>query len=115
FRLLRDGLRQWMTGVASPKGMPSYVDFVRGVTNALDDVRKEHTGNVLIVSSGGPISTAIGHILGTVPEKTIDLNMQIRNSAVTEFLFTPKRHMLLSFNSLAHLDGAEYAPWITYS
>jgi broad specificity phosphatase PhoE len=95
--------------------MPSYNDFVHGVTGALDHVRKQHTGNVLIVSSGGPISTAIGHILGTVPEKTIQLNMQIRNSAVTEFLFTPKRHLLLTFNSLAHLDGAEYAPWITYS
>jgi len=115
FRLLRDGLRQWMNGVVSPKGMPSYNDFVHGVTAALDHVRKQHTGNVLIVSSGGPISTAIGHILGTVPEKTIQLNMQIRNSAVTEFLFTPKRHLLLTFNSLAHLDGAEYAPWITYS
>lgn len=115
FRLLRDGLTQWMNGVVSPKGMPSYTEFVQGVTGALDHVRKQHTGNVLIVSSGGPISTAIGHILGTVPEKTIELNMQIRNSAVTEFLFTPKRHLLLTFNSLAHLDGAEYAPWITYS
>ncbi len=115
FRLLRDGLTQWMNGVLSPKGMPSYDDFVQGVTSALDHVRKHHSGNVLMVSSGGPISTAIGHILGTVPEKTIELNMQIRNSAVTEFLFTPKRHLLLTFNSLAHLDGAEYAPWISYS
>lgn len=115
FRLLRDGLTQWMNGVLSPKGMPSYGDFVHGVTSALDHVRKQHTGDVLMVSSGGPISTAIGHILGTVPEKTIELNLQIRNSAVTEFLFTPKRHLLLTFNSLAHLDGAEYAPWITYS
>jgi broad specificity phosphatase PhoE len=115
FRLLRDGLTQWMNGVLSPKGMPSYDDFVHGVTSALDHVRKQHTGDVLLVSSGGPISTAIGHILGTVPEKTIELNLQIRNSAVTEFLFTPKRHLLLSFNALAHLDGAEYAPWITYS
>jgi broad specificity phosphatase PhoE len=115
FRLLRDGLTQWMNGVVSPRGMPSYNEFVAGVTSALDHVRKHYTGNVLIVSSGGPISTAIGHILGTVPEKTIELNMQIRNSAVTEFLFTPKRHLLLTFNSLAHLDGAEYAPWITYS
>lgn len=115
FRLLRDGLTQWMNGVVSPRGMPSYNEFVAGVTSALDHVRKHYTGNVLIVSSGGPISTAIGHILGTVPEKTIELNMQIRNSAVTEFRFTPKRHLLLTFNSLAHLDGAEYAPWITYS
>ena len=115
FRLLRDGLTQWMNGVVSPRGMPSYNEFVAGVTSALDHVRKHYTGNVLIVSSGGPISTAIGHILGTAPEKTIELNMQIRNSAVTEFRFTPKRHLLLTFNSLAHLDGAEYAPWITYS
>lgn len=115
FRLLRDGLTQWMNGVVSPRGMPNYNEFVAGVTSALDHVRKHYSGNVLIVSSGGPISTAIGHILGTVPEKTIELNMQIRNSAVTEFLFTPKRHLLLTFNSLAHLDGAEYAPWITYS
>lgn len=115
FRLLRDGLTQWMNGVLSPKGMPSYDSFVQGVTSALDHVRKQHTGDVLMVSSGGPISTAIGHILGTVPEKTIELNMQIRNSAVTEFRYTPKRHLLLTFNSLAHLDGAEYAPWITYS
>jgi broad specificity phosphatase PhoE len=115
FRLLRDGLTQWMNGVVSPRGMPSYTEFVAGVTSALDHVRKQYSGNVLIVSSGGPISTAIGHILGTAPEKTIELNMQIRNSAVTEFRFTPKRHLLLTFNSLAHLDGAEYAPWITYS
>jgi broad specificity phosphatase PhoE len=65
FRLLRDGLAQWMAGVVSPKGMPDYVDFVRGVTSALDHVRQTYTGNVLMVSSGGPIATAVGHILGT--------------------------------------------------
>jgi len=115
FRLLRDGLTQWMNGVLSPRGMPCYDSFVQGVIGALDHVRRHHTGNVLMVTSGGPIATAIGYILGTVPEKTIELNLQLRNSAVTEFLFTPKRHMLLSFNALAHLDGAQYAQWITYA
>jgi broad specificity phosphatase PhoE len=95
--------------------MPTYTEFVHGVTSALDHVRKNHTGNVLIVSSGGPISTAVGHILGTAPETTIALNMRIRNSAITEFAFTPKRHMLLTFNTLPHLDSAEHAPWITYA
>ena len=84
FRLLRDGLTQWMNGVVSPQGMPSYDDFVRGITGALDHVRKTHTGNVLLVSSGGPISTAVGHILGTTPETTIELNLRIRNSSLTE-------------------------------
>ncbi len=115
FRLLRDGLRQWMAGVISPHGMPNYPDFVHGVTSALAHVRKHHTGNVLIVSSGGPISTAVGNILGTTPETTIALNWRIRNSAITELVYNPKRCTMQTFNTLPHLDGAQYAPWITYS
>lgn len=115
FRLLRDGLTQWMNGVVSPKGMPTYEEFVKGVTSALDHIRQQYRGNVLLISSGGPISTAVGQVLGTAPETTIELNMRIRNSAITEFAFTPKRHVLLTFNTLPHLDDAEYASWITYA
>jgi broad specificity phosphatase PhoE len=115
FRLLRDGLTQWMNGVVSPKGMPTYSDFVAGVTGALDHVRTAHTGNVLLVSSGGPISTAVGHVLCTSPETTIELNLRIRNTSVTEFAFTPKRHMLVTYNTLPHLDAPEHAGWVTYA
>ena len=115
FRLLRDALTQWMNGVTSPKGMPSYVDFQKGVTSALDHVRTQYTGNVLMVSSGGPISTAVGHVLGTTPETTIELNLRIRNASITEFAFTPKRHMLVTYNTLPHLDHADHAAWVTYS
>ena len=116
FRLLRDGLAQWMAGVTSPRGMPSYDDFVSGVSGALDHVRANHYGkNVLIVSSGGPISTAVGHVLGTTPETTIELNLRIRNTSVTEFAFTPKRHMLVCYNAIPHLDTEETKDWVTYS
>jgi broad specificity phosphatase PhoE len=116
FRLLRDGLAQWMAGVVSPKGMPSYLDFVAGVARALDHVRANHYGkNVLIVTSGGPIATAVGHVLGTSPEATIELNMRIRNSSITEFAFTPKRHMLVCFNAIPHLEHGDFGQWVTYS
>ena len=121
FRLLRDGLTQWMNGVVSPQGMPTYPEFLQGVTSALDHVRGlQHggnggSGNVLIVSSGGPISTAVGHVLGTTPETTIELNLRIRNSAVTEFSFNPKRHTLVTYNTLPHLDAPEHAPWVTFA
>ena len=36
---LRDGLAAWMQGRTAPVGMPSYVDFLAGVTTALDHVR----------------------------------------------------------------------------
>ncbi len=116
FRLLRDGLAQWMAGTVSPQGMPSYGDFVRGVTSALDHVRAHHHGrNVLLVSSGGPIATAVGHVLGLSPEATIELNLRIRNSAVTEFQFNPKRHALLTYNTLPHLDHPDCRDWVTYA
>ncbi len=115
FRLLRDALTQWMNGVTSPKGMPSYVDFQQGVVSALDHVRTQCEGNVLLVSSGGPISTAVGQVLGTTPETTIELNLRIRNASITEFAFTPKRHMLVTYNTLPHLDHADHASWITYA
>lgn len=116
FRLLRDGLAQWMAGETRPAGMPSYSEFVAGVAGALDHVRAKHYGeNVLIVTSGGPISTAVGHVLGTDAQTTIDLNMRIRNSSITEFAFTPKRHMLVSYNAIPHLEHPDYAQWITYA
>jgi broad specificity phosphatase PhoE len=115
FRLLRDGLTQWMAGVVSPQGMPSYADFVHGVRSALDHVRQHHDGHVLLVSSGGPIATAVAQVLGLSPETSIELNLRIRNSAVSEFTFNPKRHSLISFNTITHLESPTHKGWITYA
>lgn len=115
FRLLRDALRQWMAGVISPRGMPSYTDFVTGVTSALAHVQSHHQGNVLLISSGGPIATAAGQLLGTSPETTIELNLRLRNTSVTEFAFNPKRHTLVSFNTLPHLAEPPHSDWVTYA
>jgi broad specificity phosphatase PhoE len=115
FRLLRRGLQAWMDGRTAPAGMPRYADFAAGIQAALDHVRTRHDGNVLIVSSGGPIATAVGQVLGTSAETVIELNLRIRNSAVTELAFTPKRHMLQCFNHLPHLDAAARRGWVSYS
>lgn len=115
FRLLRHGLTRWMQGVTQPAGMPTYAEFVSGVTSALDHVRQQHEGRVLIVSSGGPIATAVGQVLGLAPEVSIELNLHIRNSAVSELNFNPKRHTLLTYNTLPHLNESEHASMITYA
>ena len=115
FRQLRLGLRQWASGAATPQGMPSYSGFVQGIFAALDHVRSQHSGNVLLVSSGGPIATAVAQILGSSPEAFVELNMRIRNTAVSEFAFNPKRHALLTFNTLPHLDAPPHSDWHTYA
>ena len=113
FRLLRDGLKLWMLGESSPMGMPGWVDFQQGVTSALDHVRTHYQSNVLLVSSGGPIATALSHVLNTPVATTIDLNMRSRNSAVSELSFTRSRHSLMTFNTLPHLDHPQFADWVT--
>ena len=115
FRLLRNGLMQWMLGHVQPDGLPSWPVFTQQVVQALDQIRQTGLERVLLVSSGGPIACAIGHVLQTPPEATVELNMRLRNSAVTEFTFTAKRFALQTFNTINHLDAPEFADWITHA
>lgn len=115
FRLLREGLAKWMSGTAQPAGMPSWAEFVAGVAGALEHVKNRHEGHVLLVSSGGPIATAVQQVLGAPAETMIELNLRIRNSALTQFSYTPRRLSLDSFNHVPHLDRPERAGWITYA
>jgi broad specificity phosphatase PhoE len=115
FRLLREALQAWIAGRIQPRGMPSYAGFVQGVEDALVHVREQCSGNALIVSSGGPIATALGRVLGTPAETTIELNLRIRNTALAEFQFNPKRHSVLTWNTLPHLEGPAYQRWVTYA
>jgi len=116
FRLLREGLLAWMRGETAPLGMPSHAAFAAGVADALDRVRALGVGSqVLIVSSGGPISTAVAQVLMAPAESCVELNLRLRNSAVTEFAFNPKRHHLITFNTLPHLDSVETRGHVTHA
>src|SRR4028119_1687388 len=101
---------------ASPAGGPPRPRAVAGVTGALDQVRAHRAGQtVLVVTSGGPISTAVSHVLDTPPETTIELNLRIRTTSGAECAVTPKRHMLVAYNGISHLEAPEYADWVTYA
>lgn len=116
FRLLRQGLLAWMRGETQPAGMPAHADFSAGIADALDRARGVGVGKqVLMVSSGGPIATAVSQVLGCPPEAFVELNLRIRNSAVTEFAFNPKRHHLVSFNTLPHLDAPDTRSLVTHA
>lgn len=115
FRLLRDALAQWMAGVIDPEGMPSWDRFAHGVRSVLEQVRRSQDGHVLIVSSGGPIATAAAQVLGAPAETAIELNMRLRNSALSEFTFNARHIRLLTWNTLPHLDDPACAEWVTYA
>lgn len=116
FRLLRQGLLAWMRGETAPAGMPPHAAFAAGVADALARVLALGVGRqVLIVSSGGPIATAVGQVLACAPEAVVELNLRLRNASVSEFAFNPRRHHLVTFNTLPHLDSPERRELITHA
>jgi broad specificity phosphatase PhoE len=116
FRRLRQALMAWMEGGIHPQGMPSYADFRLGVLQALAHVQSHHAEQpVLLVSSGGPISTAVAHVLGAPAATAVDLNMRLRNSSLTEMVVGPKRLELLAFNTLPHLEDQARRSWVSYA
>ena len=104
-----------MDGVISPRGMPPYDEWCRGVLATLEEARRQGEGDVLVVSSGGPIATLVGHLLAVPAETTIELDLRLRNTAVSEVACTPKRCSLVSFNALPHLSAPQHRDWITYA
>jgi broad specificity phosphatase PhoE len=115
FRLLRLGLLSWMTKQSEPENVPPFTIFSDGIVRLLKNVQAEHTQSVLIVSSGGPISTALAYLLGMSDAGRIELNLRLRNSSISELHFNPKAISVISFNSLHHLAQPEYTEWVTYA
>jgi len=116
FRVLREALLAWAEDRTQPEGMPAWQAFQEGAVAALIEARRRFPdGNVLIVSSGGPIAAIVAGALNAPPATAIELNLRIRNSSLTEFASTPRRHHLVSFNGLPHLDTNSDPTLTTYA
>jgi broad specificity phosphatase PhoE len=116
FRVLREALLAWAEDRTQPEGMPVWQAFQDSAVAAMVEARQRFPdGNVLIVSSGGPIAAIVAATLNAPPATAVELNMRIRNSALTEFATTPRRHSLVSFNGLPHLDTHSDPTLITYA
>jgi len=115
FRLLREVLYAWADASLQTDAHPPFEAFAAGARAALEQLREGAARRVLVVSSGGPISTLVGGVLGLAPRMMMNLNLQARNSAVSELAFNARTVHLVSFNTVPHLDRPERRAAITYS
>ena len=116
FRTLRDALLAWVDGRTQPVGMAPFRTFQDDAVAALSDARRRFPdGHVLVVSSGGCIAAVVAQALRAPPTTAIELNLRIRNCSLTEFASTARRHHLVSFNGLPHLDMQSDASLITHA
>lgn len=116
FRALREALLAWAEDRTQPEGMPVWQAFQDSAVAAVVEARQRFPdGNVLIVSSGGPIAAIVAAALNAPPAVAVELNLRIRNSSLTEFASTPRRHHLVSYNGVPHLDTNPDLTLITYA
>jgi broad specificity phosphatase PhoE len=116
FRRLREALLAWTEDRIQPAGMPAWRAFQDAAVAALVDARRRFAeGKVLVVSSGGPIAAIVAAALNAPAPTAIELNLRIRNSSVTEFTMSARRHQLLTFNELPHLDTQADPALTTYA
>lgn len=115
FRVLRETLYAWVDGVLQTDAHVPFDVFAAGAREGLAAARAPGAERVLIVSSGGPISTLIGSVLGLAPRTMVELNLQARNTGVTEFRSGERNIHCVSFNNVPHLDRADRREAITYS
>ena len=63
--------------------------------------------NVVLFTSGGPISVLVQAAIAGHPRSFLEVNWRVKNCSITEFTFSRERLSLDSFNALPHLERAE--------
>jgi broad specificity phosphatase PhoE len=115
FRILREALYGWTDGTLEGAEHVPFDRFRGGVVAALEDLRAAQKKRILVVSSGGPISTMLAHVLGMPARGIVDLNLQTRNTGVTQLRTGAARIHCVSFNNVPHLDRPDRSGALTYA
>ncbi|HEY8069195.1 MAG TPA: histidine phosphatase family protein [Burkholderiales bacterium] len=115
FRILRKAMYAWTDGTLAGAPHEPFAEFRSRVLAALAATRSGAAKRVLVVSSGGPISTILADVLGMPLRGVVDLNLQTRNTGITELQAGASRIHCVSFNNVPHLDRPGRAGALTYS
>jgi broad specificity phosphatase PhoE len=110
-RMFETLLRHWQTVDTPGSAFESWSDFRQRVHRVMRRIQ-DHPGRsrrVVLFTSGGFIGTAVQQILGASDPTALELNWRVRNSSLTEFVFTQDRFTLDNFNTIPHL--ADPAMW----
>ena len=68
-----------------------------------------------MVSSGGIIGRLVADTLGAGADSAIQLNLQTRNTGITEIAVGRSASRVVSFNAVPHLERADRSGAITHS
>ncbi len=118
-------MEHWVFSDKSNEYKESWSQFKTRCINALQNIinqtlaeknpasRSSKSKDILIFTSGGPISAIIQHILQLSDQQTLTLNQQLRNTSVTKLLFSEEKLSVDYINNYSHLELAG-EEWLTF-
>jgi broad specificity phosphatase PhoE len=118
FLALRHALQGWTRHEGPIPGGESWSEFGARIRRAVHEACSglKRDARVLVVSSGGVIGCYTSVVLGAPAEAAIQLNLQTRNTGVTEIVVPPEgTPRLVAFNGVPHLEQPGRAAAITWS
>jgi broad specificity phosphatase PhoE len=117
FAAVREALHAWSKEDEPPKGVESWRAFGERVAAAATEACAglERSDTVLVVTSGGVIGRLVAQTLGAGADAAIALNLQTRNTGVTELVRGVSVSRLVSFNSVPHLERPDREHAVTHS
>lgn len=114
FRTLRETILSWqadeLDGVKE-----TWADFETRVADALAYATRAGAKKVMVVSSGGPIGQMVASTLEAPAAQMMQVNLQVKNTSVTRFVFNERVRYLSGFNETPHLDVPEHQDKVTFS
>lgn len=116
YRTLRLALGAWADGsltVALPEPWHVFETRIRESLAAL--IARADAERVLVISSGGAISSLVREVLGLTVEQMIAMNLQMTNTGITRMMFKGDRVRLQSWNATPHLDQVATQHLLTYT
>ncbi|MEP6020203.1 MAG: histidine phosphatase family protein [Paracoccaceae bacterium] len=103
FRILRDTILDWQDGGLEAVE-ESWNTFTQRTSSALAAAMAKQARRVLIVTSGGVIGQLVATTLNAPSATMVDLNLQVKNTSVSSFVFSKGRVSLNGFNATPHFD-----------
>lgn len=114
FRALRETVFEWQDA-AFDGASETYMEFAARVEAARRFATDGAAKRVLVISSGGVIGQLTATALGAPMRQMMQLNLQVKNTAMTRFMFSGPAFSLHEFNATPHFMSSEGADLLSYS
>ena len=107
-RLFEAVMRRWLAGGIELEGVESWSSFHGRVRAAFLEVLERGRGDVLVVTSVGPVGVILLEVLGVGAQRAFEQAWRVYNTGVSRVVHGGGRVTLDGFNDVGHLGYGEW-------